>query len=103
MNTNSTLELHVYQGLYNVLRVINISNIISIQHIVARCSRERSCLVAFRGDRCDNGDATSDSINVLIRLGMGMGNGGGFGGAVVVSTVVRVGAVTFATSVMIML
>ena len=29
---------------------------------VARCSRERSCVVAFRDGPCDNDDATSVSI-----------------------------------------
>ena len=33
-----------------------------LQLSVARYSRERSCLVAFRDGRRDNDDATSDSI-----------------------------------------
>ena len=67
---------------------------------VARYSRERGCLVAFRDRRRDNDDATSDSItcsHVLIYVCIS--DGGAFGGAAVVSIVVRVGAVTFVTTV----
>ena len=35
---------------------------VSASHGVARCSRARSCLVAIRDGRCDNDDATSESI-----------------------------------------
>ena len=67
---------------------------------VAHYSRERSCLVAFRDGLSDIDDATSDSITcsyVLIYVLMRGGVGGG--AVVVVSTVVRAGAVTFVTIV----
>ena len=57
-------------------------------------------MVAFRDRRRDNGDATSDSITCSDgSMYVCIGDGGAFGGAVVVSTVVRVGAVTFVTTV----
>ena len=58
---------------------------------VARYSRERGGLVVFRDGRRDKDDATS---NICVSS-----DGGAFGGAVVVSIVVRVGAVTFVTTV----
>ena len=66
---------------------------------VARYSRERSCLVAFRDRRRGNGDATSDSITCSCVLMYVLVAGVRRGGAVEVSTVIRVGAVTFVTTV----
>ena len=66
---------------------------------VARSSKERNCLGAFREGRCDNNDATSDSITCSYVLICVVVTGGTFGGAVVGSNVVRVGAVTFVSTV----
>ena len=81
---------------------ISVSCVVSVSVIcnwgVARYSRERGCLVAFRDRRRDNDDATSDSITCS-RLDICISDIDAFGGAVVVSIVVRVGAVTFVTTV----
>ena len=58
-------------------------------------------MVAFRDGLRDNDDATSDSITCsYVLIYVGISDGGAFRGAVVVSTVVRVGGVTFVTTVL---
>ena len=66
---------------------------------VARCSRERSCLVAFRDGRRDTDDATSDSITCSYVLTYVIVTGVRLGVLLWVSTAVRVGAVTLVTTV----
>ena len=57
-------------------------------------------MVAFRDGRRDNDDATSDSITCSYVLIYVLVTGVRWGeGAVMMSTVVRVGAVTFVTTV----
>ena len=58
----------------------------------------RSCLVAFRDGCRDNDDATFDSITCSYVLIVCISDGGAFAGAAVLSTVVRVGAVAFVTT-----
>ena len=56
-------------------------------------------MVAFRDGRRDNDDATSDDITCSYVLIYVLVTGVRWGGAVVVSIVVRVGAVAFVTTV----